>query len=131
MLVVTNNETRLTNNPFMWFTWAQTYAIVLGAGQEFVLGVGGEAIPAIPCWEMKGASFYGSFPPPPSNWAHISLQSLAELALHKISLARDNFRSRNEEEKISSSSVRHRLLGTLLRPPQVRNILLITFASVR
>ncbi|KAJ6658239.1 hypothetical protein lerEdw1_001506 [Lerista edwardsae] len=43
---------------------------------------------------------------------------LAELALHKISLAADSLHARNEEEKISSSSLRHRLLGTLLRPPQ-------------
>ncbi|XP_053121146.1 bifunctional coenzyme A synthase isoform X2 [Hemicordylus capensis] len=43
---------------------------------------------------------------------------LPELALHKISLAKDPQHARNEEDKISSSSLRHRLLGTLLRAPQ-------------
>ncbi|XP_077170269.1 bifunctional coenzyme A synthase isoform X2 [Paroedura picta] len=43
---------------------------------------------------------------------------LAELAVHEISLARDVQHSKNEEEKISSSSLRHRLLGTLLLPPR-------------
>uniref|UniRef100_A0ACB8EU88 Uncharacterized protein n=1 Tax=Sphaerodactylus townsendi TaxID=933632 RepID=A0ACB8EU88_9SAUR len=48
---------------------------------------------------------------------------LAELAVHEISLANDAQHGKNEEEKISSSSLRHRLLGTLLRPPQVRETL--------
>nr|XP_056719581.1 bifunctional coenzyme A synthase [Euleptes europaea] len=43
---------------------------------------------------------------------------LAELALHEIMLAGDAQHGKNEEEKISSSSLRYRLLGTLLRPPQ-------------
>uniref|UniRef100_A0A8D0L468 Bifunctional coenzyme A synthase n=1 Tax=Sphenodon punctatus TaxID=8508 RepID=A0A8D0L468_SPHPU len=42
---------------------------------------------------------------------------LPELALHEILLAKDPGHRENEEEKISSSSLRHRLLGTLLRPP--------------
>lgn len=50
------------------------------------------------------------------------LQNLSELALHKISLAVDPQHARNEEEKISSSSLRYRLLGTLLYVPQVSNI---------
>lgn len=33
---------------------------------------------------------------------------------------KDPEHSQNEEEKISSSSLRQRLLGTLLRPPRVR-----------
>ncbi|XP_063156813.1 bifunctional coenzyme A synthase [Candoia aspera] len=44
--------------------------------------------------------------------------NLAELALHRISLAVDPQHARNEEEKISSSSLRYRLLGTLLRAPR-------------
>ncbi|XP_025020330.1 bifunctional coenzyme A synthase isoform X2 [Python bivittatus] len=44
--------------------------------------------------------------------------NLAELALHKISLAVDPQHARNEEEKISSSSLRYRLLGTLLCAPR-------------
>lgn len=35
---------------------------------------------------------------------------------------KDPEHSQNEEEKISSSSLRQRLLGTLLRPPRVRGI---------
>ncbi|XP_044300719.1 bifunctional coenzyme A synthase [Varanus komodoensis] len=44
--------------------------------------------------------------------------NLPELALHEILLALDFQHARNEEEKISSSSLRYRLLGTLLRSPQ-------------
>ncbi|KAM4692306.1 bifunctional coenzyme A synthase [Rhinophrynus dorsalis] len=44
---------------------------------------------------------------------------LCQLAIHEIQLVKDIFRSVNEEEKISSSSFRNRLLGTLLRPPSV------------
>uniref|UniRef100_A0A8D0AZ07 Bifunctional coenzyme A synthase n=1 Tax=Salvator merianae TaxID=96440 RepID=A0A8D0AZ07_SALMN len=43
---------------------------------------------------------------------------LAELVVHVIELALDPQHGRNEEEKISSSSLRCRLLGTLLRPPR-------------
>ncbi|NXS13196.1 COASY synthase, partial [Neodrepanis coruscans] len=43
---------------------------------------------------------------------------LPELALHEIQLMKDPDHSQNEEEKISSSSLRQRLLGTLLRPPR-------------
>ncbi|KAM4756720.1 bifunctional coenzyme A synthase [Cyanocitta cristata] len=43
---------------------------------------------------------------------------LPELALHEIQLMKDPDRSQNEEEKISSSSLRQRLLGTLLQPPR-------------
>uniref|UniRef100_A0A8C8R5P0 Bifunctional coenzyme A synthase n=1 Tax=Pelusios castaneus TaxID=367368 RepID=A0A8C8R5P0_9SAUR len=43
---------------------------------------------------------------------------LSELVLHEILLVRDSGHRENEEEKISSSSIRQRLLGTLLRPPQ-------------
>ncbi|EOA93047.1 Bifunctional coenzyme A synthase, partial [Anas platyrhynchos] len=45
---------------------------------------------------------------------------LAALELFEIQLIKDPEHSRNEEEKISSSSLRQRLLGTLLRPPRVR-----------
>ncbi|XP_075027806.1 bifunctional coenzyme A synthase isoform X3 [Calonectris borealis] len=41
---------------------------------------------------------------------------LPELALYEILLMKDPDHSQNEEEKISSSSLRQRLLGTLLRP---------------
>lgn len=52
--------------------------------------------------------------------ALFSRQGLPELALHEILLMKDPDHSQNEEEKISSSSLRQRLLGTLLRPPRVR-----------
>ncbi|XP_063315010.1 bifunctional coenzyme A synthase [Pelobates fuscus] len=42
---------------------------------------------------------------------------LWELAIHEIQLIKDPLHSANEEEKISSSSFRNRLLGTLLVPP--------------
>lgn len=47
-------------------------------------------------------------------------QGLPALALYEILLMQDPDHRENEEEKISSSSLRHRLLGTLLRPPRVR-----------
>ncbi|NXV79691.1 COASY synthase, partial [Atlantisia rogersi] len=43
---------------------------------------------------------------------------LPELSLYEIFLVKDPDHSQNEEEKISSSSLRQRLLGTLLRPPR-------------
>ncbi|NXP04449.1 COASY synthase, partial [Thinocorus orbignyianus] len=43
---------------------------------------------------------------------------LPELALYEILLMKDPDHGLNEEEKISSSSLRQRLLGTLLRPPR-------------
>ncbi|XP_075299802.1 LOW QUALITY PROTEIN: bifunctional coenzyme A synthase [Opisthocomus hoazin] len=43
---------------------------------------------------------------------------LPELAVHEILLMKDPDHSQVEEEKISSSSLRHRLLGTLLQPPR-------------
>ncbi|KAM6295439.1 bifunctional coenzyme A synthase [Aegotheles albertisi] len=43
---------------------------------------------------------------------------LPELVLYEILLMKDPEHSQNEEEKISSSSLRQRLLGTLLRPPR-------------
>lgn len=52
--------------------------------------------------------------------ALFSRQGLPELALYEIQLMKDPDHSQNEEEKISSSSLRQRLLGTLLQPPQVR-----------
>uniref|UniRef100_A0A9J8BGA3 CoA synthase n=1 Tax=Cyprinus carpio carpio TaxID=630221 RepID=A0A9J8BGA3_CYPCA len=42
---------------------------------------------------------------------------LAELVLYEIQLLKDAHRADIEEEKISSSSLRTRLLGTLLKPP--------------
>ncbi|CAI9591580.1 unnamed protein product, partial [Staurois parvus] len=44
---------------------------------------------------------------------------LEELDVHEIKLVTDPQHSKNEEEKISSSSLRNRLLGTLLKPPAV------------
>ncbi|XP_052555963.1 bifunctional coenzyme A synthase [Tympanuchus pallidicinctus] len=43
---------------------------------------------------------------------------LAALELFEIELMEDPYHGHNEEEKISSSSLRQRLLGTLLRPPR-------------
>lgn len=47
-------------------------------------------------------------------------QGLPPLVLHEIQLLKDAHRDEIEEEKISSSSLRSRLLGTLLIPPKVR-----------
>ncbi|XP_073539682.1 bifunctional coenzyme A synthase isoform X2 [Phyllobates terribilis] len=44
---------------------------------------------------------------------------LDELTIHEIQLVTDPKHSENEEEKISSSSFRNRLLGTLLKTPAV------------
>ncbi|NP_001086140.1 Coenzyme A synthase L homeolog precursor [Xenopus laevis] len=46
---------------------------------------------------------------------------LCELAIHEIKLVKDARHAENEEEKISSSSFRNRLLGTLLRPLKVNS----------
>lgn len=47
------------------------------------------------------------------------LQDLEELALFQIQLLQDISHRENEEDKISSSSSRKRMLGSLLRPPYV------------
>lgn len=46
-------------------------------------------------------------------------QGLPALVLHEIQLLKDAHHTEIEEEKISSSSLRSRLLGTLLTPPKV------------
>jgi len=46
-------------------------------------------------------------------------QGLPALVLHEIQLLKDAHHTDIEEEKISSSSLRSRLLGTLLTPPKV------------
>ncbi|XP_043910643.1 bifunctional coenzyme A synthase [Protopterus annectens] len=49
---------------------------------------------------------------------------LTQLKIHALDLIQDSHRSAvQEEEKISSSSLRSRLLGTLLAPPQVKTTL--------
>ncbi|XP_054624633.1 bifunctional coenzyme A synthase isoform X2 [Dunckerocampus dactyliophorus] len=45
---------------------------------------------------------------------------LPALVLHEIQLLKDAHHSETEEEKISSSSLRSRLLGTLLTPPKAK-----------
>lgn len=50
-------------------------------------------------------------------------QGLSALVLHEIQLLKDSHHSETEEEKISSSSLRSRLLGTLLSPPIVNYVL--------
>ncbi|XP_069763335.1 bifunctional coenzyme A synthase isoform X3 [Narcine bancroftii] len=45
-------------------------------------------------------------------------KALQELAIHKISLVKDFQRASDEEEKLSSSTLRKRLLGSLLVPPK-------------
>lgn len=50
---------------------------------------------------------------------HFILQGLPELVLYEIPLIKDAHHADTEEEKISSSSLRTRLLGTLLAPPTV------------
>ncbi|XP_075701601.1 bifunctional coenzyme A synthase [Rhinoderma darwinii] len=47
---------------------------------------------------------------------------LDELTIHEIQLVTDPKHSENEEEKISSSSFRNRLLGTLLKTPPAINL---------
>lgn len=51
-------------------------------------------------------------------------QGLSALVLYEIQLLKDSHHSETEEEKISSSSLRSRLLGTLLSPPKVSHILI-------
>ncbi|XP_069763334.1 bifunctional coenzyme A synthase isoform X2 [Narcine bancroftii] len=46
------------------------------------------------------------------------VNALQELAIHKISLVKDFQRASDEEEKLSSSTLRKRLLGSLLVPPK-------------
>ncbi|KAM5273395.1 bifunctional coenzyme A synthase [Ctenodactylus gundi] len=45
---------------------------------------------------------------------------LEELALYQIQLLKDHSHKENEEDKVSSSSFRQRMLGNLLRPPNKR-----------
>lgn len=45
---------------------------------------------------------------------------LEELALYQIQLLKDLSHAEHEEEKVSSSSLRQRMLGNLLRPPNKR-----------
>ncbi|XP_049715541.1 bifunctional coenzyme A synthase isoform X3 [Elephas maximus indicus] len=47
-------------------------------------------------------------------------QDLEELALYQIQLLKDPKHMENEEDKVSSSSFRHQMLGNLLRPPYER-----------
>lgn len=47
------------------------------------------------------------------------VQGLPELVLYEVPLIKDAHHADIEEEKISSSSLRTRLLGTLLVPPEV------------
>lgn len=47
-------------------------------------------------------------------------QDLEELALYQIQLLKDQNHTDNEEDKVSSSTFRQRMLGKLLRPPYVR-----------
>lgn len=49
----------------------------------------------------------------------ITHQGLPPLVLHEIQLLKDAHHTETEEEKISSSSLRSRLLGTVIAPPQV------------
>lgn len=46
-------------------------------------------------------------------------QGLSPLVLHEIQLLKDAHHTETEEEKISSSSLRSRLLGTVIAPPKV------------
>ncbi|XP_077020442.1 bifunctional coenzyme A synthase isoform X2 [Tamandua tetradactyla] len=48
------------------------------------------------------------------------LVDLEELALYEIQLLKDPSHGENEEDKVSSSSFRHQMLGKLLRPPHKR-----------
>lgn len=54
-------------------------------------------------------------------------QGLPVLVLHEIQLLKDAHHTETEEEKISSSSLRSRLLGTLLIPPKVGPVVLLLF----
>lgn len=46
-------------------------------------------------------------------------QDLEELALYQIQQLKDLSHKENEEDKVSSSNLRQRMLGNLLRPPYV------------
>lgn len=93
-----------------------------------VLEPGGLPLPALsPSLVLSGGKFGLDLPLPSAafSWlmalrAPFSHQGLPELALHEIQLLKDPDHRQNEEEKISSSSLRQRLLGTLLQPPRVR-----------
>lgn len=93
-----------------------------------VLDPGGLPLPALsPSLVLSGGKFGLDSPLPSAafSWlmalrAPFSHQGLPELALHEIQLLKDPDHRQNEEEKISSSSLRQRLLGTLLQPPRVR-----------
>ncbi|XP_044533001.1 bifunctional coenzyme A synthase isoform X1 [Gracilinanus agilis] len=52
--------------------------------------------------------------------SHRLENGLGELALYQILLLKNPDQKENEEDKVSSSSFRQRLLGTLLRPPYKR-----------
>lgn len=49
----------------------------------------------------------------------VTHQGLPPLVLHEIQLLKDAHHTETEEEKISSSSLRSRLLGTVIAPPKV------------
>lgn len=49
----------------------------------------------------------------------VTLQGLPPLVLHEIQLLKDAHHTETEEEKISSSSLRSRLLGTVITGPKV------------
>ncbi|ELW54980.1 Bifunctional coenzyme A synthase [Tupaia chinensis] len=49
-----------------------------------------------------------------------AVENLEELALYQIQLLKDLDHKENEEDKVSSSSLRQRMLGLLLRPPHKR-----------
>lgn len=93
-----------------------------------MLEPGGLPLPALSPSLMQSGGKFGLDSPLPSaafSWlmalrAPFSHQGLPELALHEIQLMKDPDHRQNEEEKISSSSLRQRLLGTLLQPPRVR-----------
>lgn len=59
----------------------------------------------------------------------VTHQGLPPLVLHEIQLLKDIHHTETEEEKISSSSLRSRLLGTIIAPPRVGiQAVAITFA---
>lgn len=73
----------------------------------------------------RGLRWVSSFGLPPTGTFCLpilpaALQGLKELALYQIQLLKDPRHQENEEDKVSSSSLRQRMLGNLLRPPNVR-----------
>lgn len=86
---------------------------VVGSGEE----------PGLPSGTGRsGRDSLGVHAAPPCRHSfspHAFSQGLEELSLYQIKLLKDQNHQENEEDKVSSSSFRQRILGELLQPPYV------------